>query len=123
MSRNFVLRMYHRWHKTRLHVLPGGTRASVFFNPIYSSTFAGFTTVQGSPAAKQVLLLSSNLCIPCPLSVALGLTIRRENTQELRQALPAFVEDGELQEVLARCEISIRAGEAAGIEQALGTAM
>lgn len=44
-----------------------------------------------------------------------------ESTQHLRQALPAFVEDYQLQEALARCEVILSASEAARIEKAPAT--
>ena len=47
----------------------------------------------------------------------------RENyQQQLRQALPAFVEDSQLREALAQCEVAIRAGEAAWIEHPAASA-
>lgn len=57
------------------------------------------------------------LCIPLSTGVKVGGEITQK---KLRQALPAFAEDYQLQEALARCEVILRAGEAAGIEQAPG---
>ena len=49
------------------------------------------------------------------VSLSAGLKVTQKN---LRQALPAFAEDYQLQEALARCEIILSAGDA---EQTPGT--
>lgn len=67
-------------------------------------------------------MLRSKSCPVRCVSLSAELTVGGENTQKLlRQALPAFEEDYQLQEALARCEVILRADEAAGIEQAPGT--
>lgn len=57
---------------------------------------------------------------PAAVCILSGPTVVAENTQHLRQALPGFVEDFQLQEALARCEVILCAGEATGIGQATG---
>lgn len=78
--------------------------------------------LEGSPAVQQVLRYYFCARVHAFPALSLrrppGLAVGGENTpKHLRQALPAFVEDHQLREALARCEVIIRAGEVAGMGQ------